>query len=47
MLAVEGALGVKNVVWKETNQPLTAGADGFSTANIGNRNLIEVIADRK
>jgi len=47
MLAVEGALKIKNVVWKETKQALTAGPDGFSTLSVGNRNVIEVIADRQ
>jgi hypothetical protein len=47
MLAVEGAFGVKNVIWKETNQPLTAGPDGFTTTSIGSRQIIEIIADRK
>jgi len=47
MVAVEGALGVKNVVWKETNQALTAGPDGFATVSVGGRNVIEIIADRK
>jgi len=47
MLAVEGALGVKNVIWKETNQPLTAGPDGFTLISVGQRQIIEIIADRK
>jgi len=47
MLAVEGALKIRNVVWKETKQALTAGPDGFSTISVGNRNVIEVIADRQ
>jgi hypothetical protein len=47
MLAVEGAFGVKNVVWKDTKQALTAGADGFSTISIGARQIVEIIADRK
>jgi len=47
MLAVEGALKIKNVVWKETKQALIVGPDGFSTISVGNRNVIEVIADRQ
>jgi len=47
MLAVEGALGMKNVIWKDTNQPLSAGPDGFSTISVGNRTIIEVIGDKK
>jgi len=47
MLAVEGALKIKNVVWKETKQALSAGPDGFSTISVGSRNVIEVIADRQ
>jgi len=46
MMAVEGAFKVKNVVWKETQQALTAGPDGFSTVSVGTRGAIEIIADR-
>jgi len=48
MVAVEGALGIKNLVVKESKQPLTAGPDGFSTVSIGNGKIyVEVLADPK
>jgi len=46
VLAVENGLKVRDLVWKETGQPIKAEADGYSAFGFGQRQFIEVTGNR-
>jgi hypothetical protein len=46
VLAVENGMKVKNIIWKEKNEPIIAQPDGYSSQNFSSRELIEITGNR-